>query len=118
MNEATEEWFAIWRPLKHQSVKKRGSLEPALCLVMSLATRRLNRRFYFPTRSVLLANVLIRLGAIGCLECRTVPVQLLAGSIGNVAKQNRFGERTGVVKVTGGWRSVFTRLNPFCVVPN
>ena len=77
---------------------------------------RLFSRLQRPPLPVAAAEVLIGLGAVGGLQARGVPLQLLAHPIGHVAQQHRFGQRAGVVEVAGGRAAGLAGLEKLLVV--
>lgn len=78
----------------------------------------LNGRFNFPTSTILLPDILIRLGAVCRFESRTIPIKLLTRSVGNVSEQDGLSERSRIIKVAGSWRSIFARFNPLRMMPD
>ena len=77
----------------------------------------LNGRFNFPTSTILLPDILIRLGAVSGFESRTILIKLLTRSVGNVSEQDGLSEQR-IIKVAGSWRSIFARFNPLRMMPD
>src|SRR5262249_37986885 len=59
---------------------------------------------------------LVRFWAAFALQVFGIPLKLLAAAIGHIAQQYGFGQRTGVVKVTGCFAAGFAGFNPLLVV--
>ena len=57
---------------------------------------------HFPARAIILVDQLRSFRHVRNDELLSIPVKSFAESIGHVAQEDRFGQRTGVVKVAGG----------------
>ena len=71
------------------------------------------------SRGDIRADVIVGLGAVGGFQQLAIPIEFLAaGAVRNVAQQDGFGQRAGVVEIAGRGLARLAGANPFLVMPD